>query len=113
MRIYFNGPERLDINSYDVYADDKVYTISTLYGSMERGKGAGGAWEWYDMQVSPKEMTLINQVMQARRTATRYIGETKIWERALTEGEKLRLIDVMEAYKYLNIQKELLAAAPK
>lgn len=113
MRIYFNGPERLNINSYDVYADDKEYTISTLYGSMERGKGPGGAWEWYDMQVSPKEMTVINQVMKARRTAIRYIGKTKIWERALTEGEKMRLIDVMDAFKYLNIQKELLASAPK
>jgi len=86
LRIYFNGPERLNINYYDVYADDKEYTISTLYGSMERGKGPGGAWEWYDMQVSPKEMTVIQEVMKARRTAIRYIGETQIWERALTEG---------------------------
>lgn len=113
LRIYFNGPERLNINSYDVYADDKEYTISTLYGTMERGKGPGGAWEWYDMQVSPKEMTVIKEVMKARRTAIRYIGETEIWERALTEGEKMRLIDIMEAYKFLTIQKELLAAAPK
>ena len=113
MRIYFTGPEHLDITSYDVYADDREYSISTLYGSMDRGRGAGGVWEWYDMQVSPKEMQVINDVMKANRTAIRYIGKTKLWERALTEGEKFRLIDIMEAYKFLNIQKELLAASPK
>lgn len=113
MRIYFTGPEHLDITSYEVYADDREYSISTLYGSMERGRGAGGVWEWYDMQVSPKEMQVINDVMKANRTAIRYIGKTKLWERALTEGEKFRLIEIMEAYKFLNIQKELLAATPK
>jgi hypothetical protein len=108
IRIYYNGEQRLNVNSYDVYADDQEYSISTLYGSMERGKGPGGEWEWYDMQATPKEVQLINQVMKAGRTAVRCIGETKVDERALTEGEKLRLRDVMDAYKALMVQKDLL-----
>jgi hypothetical protein len=108
IRIYYNGDERLNINSYDVYANDQEYSISTLYGSMERGIGTGGAWEWYDMQATAKEVQLVNQIMKANRTAIRSIGETRIDERALTEGEKLRLRDVIDAYKALMVQKDLL-----
>lgn len=110
LRIYFTGENPLNINSYQVYADDREYSISTLYGNMEQGSGPRGYWEWYDMQVSPKEMKVINEVMIANRNAVRYIGSKGIWERAMTEGEKLRLSHVMEAYNALLIQKELLSA---
>lgn len=110
LRIYFTGENPLNINSYQVYADDREYSISTLYGNMEQGSGPRGYWEWYDMQVSPKEMKVINEVMKANRNAVRYIGSKGIWERAMTEGEKLRLSHVMEAYHALLIQKELLSA---
>ncbi len=106
MRIYYNGDKWLDIDTYELYADDKLYTISTLYGNMERGRGRAGAWEWFDMKVSAKEIDMIEAVMEAGRSAIRYIGESGSWDRTMTEGEKLRLKYVMDAYNSLQLQSD-------
>ncbi len=109
MRIYYTGKDLLNIESYEINANDRDYTISTLYGNMQRGRGPGGAWEWYDAQVSRKEMTMIEEIMQPGPTAIRYIGKNGRFERMMTEPEKVRLKAVMEAYRALLRQQVYLS----
>jgi hypothetical protein len=110
MRIYHTGDRMLNIESYEINVNDKDYPISTLYGKMERGRGSGGAWEWYDAQVSPKELTMLEEVMQPGPTAIRYIGKNGYFERMMTEPEKLRLKHVLEAYQLLSMQQAYLSS---
>ncbi len=110
IRIYYTGEKLLNIDSYEVYADDQVFTISTLSGTIERGKGPMGAWEWFEMLAGEKEIAMLSRVMNADRAAIRYIGDKAIWERSIGELEKLRLSYIMQAYRALESQRELLTS---
>ncbi len=110
IRIYYTGKKRLNIDSYEVYADDQVFTISTLSGTIKRGEGPMGAWEWFDMQAGEKEIAMLSRVMNADRAAIRYIGDKNTWERSIGELEKLRLSYIMRAYRVLESQQELLTS---
>ena len=110
MRIYYTGDDLLNIEAYEVNVNDKDYTITTLYGKMDRGRGSGGAWEWYDAQVSQKELNMIEEVMQPGPTAIRYIGKNGAFERMMTEPEKLRLKHVLEAYQLLSMRQAYLSS---
>ncbi|MCB0294753.1 MAG: hypothetical protein KDG51_05835 [Calditrichaeota bacterium] len=106
LRIYYNGENGLNIHTYGVYVDDKEYTISTLNGKMERGRGPKGAYEWFDKYVSAKEIEMLQEIMNAKRAALRYMGKTENWERTLTEMEKLRIKYVMEAYQAMLLPRK-------
>ena len=110
VRIYYTGEKLLNIESYEIYADDQVYTISTLNGTIERGKGPKGAWEWFDMQASEKEIAMLTRVMNADRAAIRYIGDNGTFERPIGELEKLRLSYIIQAYEVLASQNDLLSS---
>ena len=109
LRIYYHGDEWLTLRGYEVYADDREYRISADYGNLERGRGRGGAWEFYDTAVTGDEMRAIQAVKDANRNALRYLGTDRVVERALTEDEKLRLEDVLRAFEALNLQSEYLS----
>lgn len=106
LRIYYNGENGLNIHTYGLYVDDKEYTISTLNGKMERGRGPKGAYEWFDKYVSAKEIEMLQEIMNAKRAALRYMGKTENWERTLTEMEKLRIKYVMEAYQAMLLPRK-------
>ena len=76
MRIYYTGGKPLNIESYEVNVVEKDYSISTLYGSMERGRGSAGAWEWYDAQVSTKDLSMLRNIAKVGQTEIRYIGRS-------------------------------------
>ncbi len=102
MRIYYNRDKPLFINSFELFADDRQFTISTLYGNLERGEGQGGAWEWYDMRVTAKELEALQAISRASVAGVRYIGEKGDWVRTVSEMEKLRLAQVLRAFQALN-----------
>lgn len=110
LRVYYTGEQPLKINAFAFYADDREYPIPTLYGNMERGKGSGGAWEWFDMQVTPAEMQTMLAIARSQRTAIKYIGEEGTYQRALSEGEKLRMSRILEAYEILSRRSDVPAA---
>jgi len=102
LRIYYSGESSLNIQGYEIYADDRVYPIKTRYGTLEQGSGPGGAWEWFDMQVHPKDLEILKAAMRADRAAVKYIGAESNSERVLSEGEKARLLDVVRAMEALS-----------
>lgn len=110
MRIYYSGDSRLNIDSYEINVGDKDYPITTLYGKMERGKGSGGEWEWYDAQVAQKDLRMLEAVMQPGPTAIRYIGKNGNFNRMMTEPEKVRLKNIMEAYQALAQKQSYLSS---
>ncbi len=113
MRIYYTGKETLNIDVYEINVDDRDYTISTLYGNMQRGTGSGGAWEWYDAQVSAKELRMIEKMSAPGPTEIRYIGKSGTFKRMMTEPEKLRLKHVLTAYRALLKQQVYLSGLTK
>ncbi|MEL6820193.1 MAG: hypothetical protein AAFP70_00430 [Calditrichota bacterium] len=102
MRIYYSGESSLNIQGYEIYADDRVYPIKTRYGNLEQGSGPGGSWEWFDMQVHSKDLEILKAAMRADRAAVKYIGAESNSERVLSEGEKARLLDVVRAMEALS-----------
>ena len=108
MRIYYTGEKPLNIESYEVNVADKDYPISTLYGNMERGRGSAGGWEWYDAQVSAKDLSMLRNVAEVGQTEIRYIGKSGTLRRMMTEPEKLRLSYILEGYDAMVAQKQLL-----
>ncbi|RMF59625.1 MAG: hypothetical protein D6748_06005 [Calditrichaeota bacterium] len=110
LRIYYNGEKMLEIDNYEVYADDQIYTISVLTGNIERGKGVKGAWEWFDMQATEKEIAMISRLMNAERAVIRYIGKNGVFERAVGELEKLRLEYMLQLYRILTREQTLLTS---
>ncbi|RMI20268.1 MAG: hypothetical protein D6681_02430 [Calditrichaeota bacterium] len=111
LRIYYTGPELLNIHTFEIYADDRSYVIPVVDGSIHRGVGEGGAYEWFDMRVGPKELTVLRILMHAGRTAIRYIGENGRYERILREDEKVRLQNILEAYEALKARQSFLSTA--
>jgi len=102
MRIYYSGEKPLNIQGYEIYADDRIYPIKTKYGTLEKGSGPGGAWEWFDMQVHSKDLEVLKAAMTANRAAVRYIGGEESSDRVLPEGEKSRLLDIIKALEVLS-----------
>ncbi len=109
MRIYYSGKEQLNIDVYEINVDDRDYTISTLYGNMQRGDGSAGAWEWYDAQVASKELRMIEKMSAPGPTEIRYLGKSGTFKRMMTEPEKLRLKYVLTAYRALLKQQNYLS----
>ncbi len=110
MRIYYTGEKPLNIESYEIHVAEKDYPISILYGSMERGKGPRGSWEWYDAQVSSKDLEMLRKVAEVGQTEIRYIGKSGTFRRMMTEPEKLRISYIVDAYNALMAQKQLLSS---
>ncbi|HQU74969.1 MAG TPA: hypothetical protein PLG66_21860, partial [Calditrichia bacterium] len=108
MRIYYHDTDWLNIRGYEVYADDREYAIPVAPEWIERGRGSGGAWEWCDIPVTASELIAINAVKDASWNAVRYIGERRVFERTMTEDEKLRLAYVLRAYRALEQRESLL-----
>ena len=102
LRIYYSNEEiPMGIRSFEVYADDRSYDILGRFGKIESGQGQAGYWEWFDMRVTPRELAIIQAVMNADRAALRYRGADRVVERSMTVPEQLRLVQVLEAYDAL------------
>lgn len=106
LRIYFCGEEPLSIKQYEFYGDDRSFSILSRFGTVESGSGEAGHWEWFDMRSGDREERIILAVMNSDRTAIKYHGSERIVERALTEREKLRLVQVYNAYNALRHGKQ-------
>ncbi len=107
LSIYYNDDKILDIQSFEIYADDIEYTISTQEGMIERGKDNNGVWETFQTRVTANEMVIVKAIMNSERAAIRYRGINGSWERVISEGEKLRMQSLFQAYRALNRQPEL------
>ena len=110
MRIYYTGDKLLEINRYEITNEGRTYSINTIYGKIVRGKGPGGAWEWFDAQVSSKDLQMLMEIIKPGPTSIKYIGKAGSFTRIMTEPEKLRLKYVIEAYQALLLEQSYLSS---
>jgi hypothetical protein len=108
MRIYYTGEKLLEINRFEITTEGRTYSINIIYGKVVRGKGPGGAWEWFDAQVSSKDLQMLMEIIKPGPTSIKYIGKKGQFARIMTEPEKLRLKYVIEAYQALLLEQSYL-----
>lgn len=99
-RIQYAGNDWLLINSYIVFADEKMYGLDAS-GDVKRDNDSRTVWEWYDQKMDNQLYTTVLSVINSSSSKVRYVGEHYEQDRVITERERQALKRVLEAYRVI------------
>lgn len=100
LKIIYVDNDWLFVEKFTIKADDDVFHIEEKrYGEIERDNGSGGIWEWLDREVTEREMTVIQSIIESKNAVIRFKGKHYHSDKKISEAEKKALSNIVLVYE--------------
>lgn len=104
--INYVASDWLFIEKYTIKADGESFEISPTYRGIERDNGTlsdgeVGIWEWYDSNISRREMEMVLSVIKSKKAVIRFQGKQYYKDHTISQSEKNALKEILAAWKQM------------
>jgi hypothetical protein len=99
--IQYQAEEWLFINKYIFKINDETYEIEPSLNEVSRDNSSSSIWETYNQPLTKEQLSFILKIIESKKTIIRHSGSDHYRDRVITQEEKTRMKNVVDAFKAL------------